>query len=134
MDSSIIKSNLIICVLSQLPKGCTLWIGDYIYSAFEDGWLLKLNDFFVKKEDGWYYFDLSMDCINYLENQLLESPLLINYFCHYGIFHPEQKLLQVLDGCHFVIDPGFNIPEWLVQDSIKHEIDIFREEVTQIGL
>ena len=134
MDSEILKLNLLTSILNQLPKGCILWVGDYIYSAFEDGWLLKLKDFLTKKEDGWYYFDLSIECINYLEKELLESPCFINYFCHYGIFHPERKLLQVLDGCFFVIDPTFNIPEWLVQECGKREISVNRDEVTKIGL
>ena len=96
--------------------------------------MLKLNDFFIKKEDGWYYYNLSIEGINYLEKELLESPCLINYFCHYGVFHPERKLLQVVDACFFVIDPSFNIPEWLVQECAKREIYVDRDEVTKIGL
>lgn len=35
--------NLLICILNQLPKGCILRVTDYVDSAFQDGWLLKLT-------------------------------------------------------------------------------------------
>ena len=122
--------NLLICILNQLPKGCILTLTDYIYSAFADGWLLKLKDYM--SIDGVYYlFELSQDCIHYIEKELLSSPEFIHYFCHYGIRRGNQRLLRVYDETIFVIDPSLNIPASLINSCEEHEIYVYREVITK---
>ena len=120
--------NLLICILNQLPKGCILRVGDYVDSAFEDGWLLKLKDY-MSRDGLFYLFELTSECICYLENELLTSPELIHYYCHYCINLEDQKLLRVLDETIFVIDPRLNIPISLVEKCEEHQIYVYREIV-----
>lgn len=118
--------NLLICILNQLPKGCILRVTDYIDSAFEDGWLLKLKDY-MSREGLFYLFELTSECICYLEKELLTSPEFIHYFCHYCIKQGDLKLIRVLDETIFVIDPIFIIPSSLVEKCDEHQIYIYRE-------
>ena len=118
--------NLLICILNQLPKGCILTVTDYIYSAFADGWLLKLKDY-MNKDGVYYLFELSQDCIHYIEKELLSSPEFIHYFCHYEIVYEQQTLLRVLDETIFVIDSRFFIPQSLAEKCEEHEVYINRE-------
>ena len=60
--------NLLICILNQLPKGCILRVTDYVDSAFQDGWLLKLKDY-MSRDGLFYLFELTSECICYLEKQ-----------------------------------------------------------------
>lgn len=130
----LLRINVLICVLNQLPKGCSLWVGDYILDAFHDGWLIKMKDYYLKKENYYDFFDLSPECIKYIERELLKYPEFISYFCHYGIVHPDRKFLRVLDGEIFEIDPSINVPEWLIYECAQHGIYVYREEVLKIGL
>lgn len=122
--------NLLICILNQLPRRCILKAHDYIYSAFDDGWLLKLKDY-MSIDGVCYLFELSQDCIHYIEKELLSSPEFIHYFCHYAIRHGNQRLLLVLDETIFVIDPSLNIPASLVNSCEEHEIYVYREVITK---
>ena len=118
--------NLLICILNQLPKGCILRVTDYVDSAFQDGWLLKLKDY-MSRDGLFYLFELTSECICYLEKQLLTSPEFIHYFCHYCINLGDQKLLRVLDETIFVIDPRFFIPQSLGEKCEEHEVYINRD-------
>ena len=131
MITEIYLLNLLICILNQLPKECSLWVDDYILNAFADGWLNQMKDYqikienyrdFFETENGRVFFDLSPECLDYFKRELLRCPPLINYFCHYGIVHPDRKFLRVYDETLFEIDSSINVPEWLIHECAQHKI------------
>ena len=122
----IVKLNLLICIFNQIPNGCTLWVADYIEEAFNNRELLKLKEYLLKEESGVYAFNLSPQCLEYLQKSFIESPLLTNYFVHYGITLNDKKILMVFDGFIFVLCQDFNIPDNLLRQCEGNEIYVQR--------
>lgn len=126
VTSEIVKLNLLICIFNQIPNGCTLWVADYIDEAFNNRELLKLKEYLLKVESGVYAFSLSPQCLEYLQKSFIESPLLTNYFVHYGITLNDKKILMVFDGFIFVLCQDFNIPDNLLRQCEGNEIYVQR--------
>ncbi len=123
----IVKLNLLICILNQIPNGCTLWVADYIDDAFNNRELLKLKEYLLKVESGVYAFSLSPQCLEYLQKSFLECPLLTNYFVHYGITLNDKKILKVVDDFTYWLYQDFNIPDNLLRLCEENEIYVERE-------
>lgn len=127
-----VKIKFLLAILKQLPFHSQMYVGDYLNSAFNDGYFSKLKDYFldigIYKKQYDYCINMSIECIFYMEQEFVNDDSLINYFCHYAIKFKDKILLKVYDGCIFSIDQSLNIPIGLIDECENNELIIYQEE------